>query len=191
SVIYMLLVRVVGDFGAPAIAALGVGHKIEGLSYMICIGFGLAAETLVGQTLGAGRAARARRAGWLTARIAALPSAVLAVVFLLVPETLIGVFSADPEVIHAGSLYLRIAALPQIAMAFEIVLEGALTGAGYTLWTMVAVVALSAVRIPLAALVAPPFGLAGVWWVLALTAVARAAAMTALWQRGGWARARA
>ncbi len=191
SVIYMLLVRVVGDFGAPAIAALGVGHKIEGLSYMICIGFGLAAETVVGQNLGAGRTARARRAGWLTARIAALPSAVLAVVFLLVPETLIGVFSSDPEVIHAGSLYLRIAALPQIAMAFEIVLEGALTGAGYTLWTMVAVVGLSAVRIPLAALVAPSFGLAGVWWVLALTAVARAAAMTALWQRGGWARARA
>ena len=48
SVIYMLLVRVVGRFGTPAIAALGVGHKIEGVSYMICIGFGLAAETLVG-----------------------------------------------------------------------------------------------------------------------------------------------
>jgi len=30
SVIYMLLVRVVGTFGTPAIAALGVGHKIEG-----------------------------------------------------------------------------------------------------------------------------------------------------------------
>ena len=191
SLIYMLLVRVVGDFGAPAIAALGVGHKIEGLSYMICIGLGLAAETLVGQNLGAGLPARARRAGWLTARIAALPSAVLALVFLLVPETLVGAFSADPQVIHAGALYLRIAALPQIAMAFEIVLEGALTGAGYTLWTMIAVVAFSAIRIPLAALVAPSFGLAGVWWVLALTAVARAAAMTVLWHRGGWARARA
>ena len=55
SLIYMLLVRVVGRFGTPAIAALGVGHKIEGVSYMICIGFGLAAETLVGQNLGAGQ----------------------------------------------------------------------------------------------------------------------------------------
>ena len=55
SAIYMLLVRVVGRFGTPAIAALGVGHKIEGISYMICVGFGLAAETLVGQNLGAGQ----------------------------------------------------------------------------------------------------------------------------------------
>ena len=64
SVIYMLLVRVVGRFGTPAIAALGVGHKIEGISYMICVGFGLAAETLVGQNLGAGQpGARGRQDG--------------------------------------------------------------------------------------------------------------------------------
>jgi Na+-driven multidrug efflux pump len=86
SVIYMLLVRVVGGFGTPAIAALGVGHKIEGMSYMICIGFGLAAETLV-RGIWARAHPRARRAGWLTARISAVPSAVLAVIFLLVPET--------------------------------------------------------------------------------------------------------
>ena len=64
SMIYMLLVRYVGQFGTSAIAALGVGHKIEGISYMICIGFGLAAETLVGRTWGrAGRRARAARDG--------------------------------------------------------------------------------------------------------------------------------
>ena len=191
SLIYMLLVRVVGDFGNPAIAALGVGHKIEGLSYMICIGFGLAAETVVGQNLGAGAPDRARRAGWLTARISAVPSAVLAVVFLLVPEMLIGVFSSDPAVIHAGSLYLRTAAVAQFSMAFETVLEGALTGAGYTFWPMVVVVGLSAIRIPLAVAVALEFGLLGVWWVLAFTAIARAGAMTALWHRGAWERARA
>jgi putative MATE family efflux protein len=191
SVIYMLVVRVIGGFGTPAIAALGVGHKIEGMSYMTCIGFGLAAETLVGQNLGAGMPERAREAGWLTARIAAVPSTVLAVVFLLIPETLVGAFTSDPAVIHAGSLYLRTAALAQFTMAFETVLEGGLTGAGYTFWTMVAVVGLSAIRIPLAALVAPSYGLLGVWWVLAITAIARAAAMTGLWQWGRWERARA
>jgi Na+-driven multidrug efflux pump len=94
-------------------------------------------------------------------------------------------------VIEAGSLYLRTAALAQFTMAFEVVLEGALTGAGYTLWTMVVVVGLSAIRIPLAALVAPGFGLLGVWWILALTAIARAAAMTALWHWGRWEQAHA
>lgn len=42
-----------------------------------------------------------------------------------------------------------------------------------------------------AALAAPSYGLLGVWWILAITAMARAAAMTALWRWGGWQRARA
>ena len=191
SVIYMLLVRIVGRFGTPAIAALGVGHKIEGISYMVCIGFGLAAETLVGQNLGADRPQRARRAGWLTTRLAAVPAWALAALFLAVPGALVGVFTDDPAVIRDGSLYLRAAAVAQLAMAFETVLEGALTGAGYTLLPMIAVVGISALRIPLAYLVAGPFGLEGIWWMLAATAMARAAAMTSLWQWGRWERARA
>lgn len=191
SLIYMLLVRVVGRFGTPAIAALGVGHKIEGVSYMVGIGFGLAAETLVGQNLGAGRPGRARTAGWLTARMAALPTCLLAVVFLLAPAALVGIFTDDPAVITDASLYLRAAGVAQLALAFETVLEGALTGAGYTLYTMIAVVTISALRIPLAEIVAVPFGLNGIWWMLAFTAMARAAAMTSLWHWGGWEKARA
>ena len=191
SLIYMLLVREVGRFGTPAIAALGVGHKIEGISYMVCIGFGLAAETLVGQNLGAGRPERARTAGWLTARIASVPTCALALVFLLVPGTLVSIFTDDPAVIRDGSLYLRAAGVAQFGMAFENVLEGALTGAGYTLYTMIAVVVISALRIPLADAVAGPYGLAGIWWMLALTAMARAAAMASLWQWGRWEKARA
>ena len=53
---------------------------------------------------------------------------------------------------------------------------------------MIAVVGISALRIPLADLVSGPFGLVGIWWMLALTAIARAAAMTSLWQWGGWER---
>jgi MATE family, multidrug efflux pump len=191
SVIYMLIVREVGRFGTPAIAALGVGHKIEGISYMICIGFGLAAETLVGQNLGAGQPARARRAGWLTARMASVPACALALVFLLVPGALVGVFTTDAAVIRDASSYLRAASVAQLAIAFENVFESGLTGAGYTLYTMLVVVGISALRIPLAGLVAGPGGLVAIWWMLAVTALARAAAMTALWHWGDWERARA
>lgn len=191
SLIYMLLVRVVNGFGTAAVAALGVGHKIEGVGYMVAVGFALAAETLVGQNLGARRPGRARRAGWVTARMAAAPLALLGGLFLLIPEQLAGIFTRDPDVIAAAALYLRAFAVAQLVMPFENVLEGALTGAGYTVWTMVVVVGLSAIRIPLAALAAPAYGLAGVWWVLSLTAMARAGAMTALWHWGRWERAKA
>ena len=98
------------------------------------------------------RAAAARAAGWLAhgahRRGAGLRAG--ACVFLLVPAALVGVFTDDPAVIRDASLYLRAAGVAQLAMAFENVLEGALTGAGYTLYTMIAVVAISALRIPLA-----------------------------------------
>ena len=141
SGIYMLLVRVVGRFGTPAIAALGVGHKIEGVTYMICIGFGLAAETIVGQNLGAGQPARAREAGWMTARIASIAPWAFGILFLLVPDTLVGVFTGDAAVIRDAALYLRAAGVAQLVIAYENVLEGGLTGAGYTLYTMASGVA--------------------------------------------------
>ena len=56
---------------------------------------------------------------------------------------------------------------------------------------MLAVVGISSLRIPLAGLMADSFGLTGIWWMLALTAMARAGAMTVLWQWGGWEKARA
>src|SRR5256884_3204159 len=63
SVIYMWLTRFTSRFGTPALAALGVGHKMEGLGFIAISGFALSASALVGQNLGAGRADRARPAG--------------------------------------------------------------------------------------------------------------------------------
>ena len=190
SLIYVWLARVTAGFGTPALAALGIGHKVEGVSYMICVGFALAAETMVGQNLGAGRPDRARKAGWTTVRIAMVPTITLGVLFLLIPERLAAIFTADPATIAAAASYLRVVAPAQIAIAFEQVLEGSLGGAGYTIWPMVWVVALSAIRIPLAPWAAANWGLTAIWWVLTLTAVGRAVALTLLWHRGGWHRSR-
>jgi putative MATE family efflux protein len=190
SLIYVLLTRVTSRFGTPALAALGVGHKVEGVSYMIAVGFGLAAEAAVGQNLGAGRPDRARQAGWLAVRLATALTSCLGVLFLVAPEPLARIFTDDPAVVKAAALYLRIVAPAQLVIALENVLEGALSGAGYTFWTMTWIVAFSVVRIPLAELAAPRFGLAGVWWIISLTAMARALALAALWRWGQWERVR-
>jgi putative MATE family efflux protein len=191
SVIYMLLVRVTEQFGPAALAALGVGHKIEGISFMITIGFALAAQTVVGQNLGAGQPNRAREAGWLTARLATAPTVVLGLLFLAVPEQLAGIFTPDSAVIDAAALYLRAVAVSQLFIAFESVLEGSLAGAGYTLWPAAAVVSFNLVRIPLATWAALHFGLAGVWWTISVTAIGRALVLVALWHWGRWETARA
>ncbi len=191
SAVYIALTRVTTQFGTPALAALGVGHKLEGFAYQVSIGFGLAAAALVGQNLGAGRADRARRTGWLSARYACAVGTVQALAFLAVPQLLVGAFSSDPGVIAAGASYLRIIAISEVTMALEIVLEGSLGGAGFTLEPMAWSASLTAARIPLAAWLAGVLGVAGIWWAISVTALARGFAMAALWRGGRWQAARA
>jgi len=190
SLIYIGLTRITTRFGVPALAALGIGHKLEGLSYMVATGFGLGASAIVGQNLGAGRADRARRAGWITAGYACAAGAVVALLFLAFPDLMVGVFTRDPQVIADGSLYLRALALAQITMGLEIVLEASLGGAGYTVQPMLWAGAITASRLPLAAWLAGVMGVAGVWWTIGLTAVARGAAMAGLWRSDRWQRVR-
>lgn len=186
SAVYIVLTRITSQFGTPALAALGVGHKIESLSYMACIGFGVAAATVVGQNLGAGRPERARRGGWIATGYALAATGAAALAFLLVPEWLMAVFTRDPAVIEAGSSYLRIVAIAQVFMAFELVLMIAMEGAGYTIPAMVSSIGLTVLRLPLAVLLAGRIGLAGVWWSISSTAIARGVAVLAIWHWGRW-----
>jgi len=190
SLVYVGLTRITTRFGVPALAALGIGHKLEGLSYMVAVGFGLASAAVVGQNLGAGRVDRARAAGWLTASYAAGLGSIVAVAFVAFPDVMVGIFTTDPSVVADGSSYLRAMALAQISMGFEIVLESALGGAGYTVMPMVWNGIFTASRIPLAAWLAGAFGVAGVWWAIGLTAVARGVAMALLWRSDKWQRVR-
>jgi putative MATE family efflux protein len=190
SLIYIGLTRITTRFGVPALAALGIGHKLEGLSYMVAVGFGLASAAIVGQNLGAGRPDRARAAGWLTASYAAALGTVVGVAFVAFPDLMVGVFTDDPAVVADGAMYLRAMALAQISMGFEIVLESALGGAGYTVMPMAWNALFTAARIPLAAWMAGVMGVAGVWWAIGLTAVARGIAMAMLWRGERWLRIR-
>jgi len=191
SLVYIGLTRITTRFGTASLAALGVGHKLEGLAYQVAVGFGLASAAIVGQNLGAGRPDRARSAGWLSARYACMAAAVPALSFLVMPETLVSVFSHDPGVIAAGASYLRIIALAEITMALEIVLEGSLGGAGFTVEPMLWSGSLTAARIPLAAWLAGVFGVAGIWTAISVTALGRGVAMAMLWRSGRWRRSRA
>ena len=190
SFVYVGLTRITSRFGVPALAALGIGHKLEGLSYMVAVGFGLAVAAIVGQNVGAGRLDRARAAGWTTTRYAAGVGAVVGLAFVAFPDLMVGIFTRDPAVVADGAMYLRALALAQVSMAFEIVLESGLGGAGYTVVPMLWNGLFTAARIPLAAWLAGVFGVAGVWWAIGLTAVARGVAMALLWRSERWHRVR-
>ena len=186
SLIYVLVTRTATQFGTPALAALGIGHRVESWLFMIGVGFGAATAAIVGQNLGAGRTDRAERAGWISVGFCTAFGVVASIMELVAPEWFASIFSRDPAVIAEAAKYLRIAAISQLGICAEIVLEGALGGAGYTMLPMVASTAITASRIPVAAWAASRYGSAGLWWTIAITAMARAVAMMLIWRSGRW-----
>lgn len=187
SLVYVLMTRTTTRFGTPALAALGIGHRIESWLHMVGVGFGAAAAAIVGQNLGAGHVARARRAGWITTGYATVPGIAFALLLLAVPEWFASRFTADPAVIAEAASYLRIIVPAVFVLTAELVLEGALGGAGDTVPPMLTSTAFTVLRIPLAAWAADHWGVDGIWWVISLTAAARGVAMLALWRWGRWA----
>ncbi|HEY4218866.1 MAG TPA: MATE family efflux transporter [Gemmatimonadaceae bacterium] len=186
SVIYVFLTRITTRFGTPALAALGIGQRVESWLFMIGVGFGAATAAIVGQNLGAGRADRAERAAWLATGFCTMLGVVACILELTVPREFASLFTTDPAVIAEAVKYLRIAAFSQLAICSEIVLEGALGGAGHTVPPMLTSTAITASRVPLAGWAAMRWGSSGIWWVISITAAGRGIAMAALWRKGGW-----
>src|SRR6185436_10425077 len=110
----------------PALAALGIGHRVESWLFMIGVGFGAATAAIVGQNLGAGRPDRAARAGWLATGFCTVAGVVACALELIFPREFASLFTSDTAVIAESVKYLRIAAVSQLAVSAEIVLEGAL-----------------------------------------------------------------
>ncbi len=186
SLIYIVLTRSIAPFGTSALAALGIGHRVESWLYTISLGFGAAVAAIVGQNIGAGELRRAERSGWITVGYILIPSVLLSVLELVAAPSFASIFTTDAATRIMGAEYLRISALSNMFLGAEIVLEAALGGAGTTLPPMLTSTTLTAVRVPLAIWAAAQFGIVGIWWVIVLTAAARGIAMTAIWKSGLW-----
>ncbi|MCC6244012.1 MAG: MATE family efflux transporter [Gemmatimonadaceae bacterium] len=188
SFIYVILTRTTTQFGTPALAALGLGFRVESIVYVVSVGAGAAVAAVVGQSLGAGNTERARKAGWGAVQFVSAIGAVMALITVLIPEQLAALFTTDAAVIAEAARYLRIAAFSQLFLGAEVVLESAMGGAGWTLPPMLGSTAITALRIPVGAWGAAQFGTTGLWWTLALTAAARGVLMAILWASGRWRR---
>jgi putative MATE family efflux protein len=167
--VYVIITPLVGGFGPSALAALGIGHRVESFSYLISRGLGLACVTLVGQHIGAGNGQLARRAALEALRLMTLVMLGSAAAFVFLAEPMARIFSDDPQVIERAKVYLRWAALAQWTTGMSVVLEGVMSGAGRPLWSMTASTSSAALRYPLAHWASGSWGLPGIWAALVVT----------------------
>ncbi|MBO8168438.1 MAG: MATE family efflux transporter [Thermoanaerobacteraceae bacterium] len=154
--------------GSVAYAAHQVALSVESLSFMPGYGFAIAASILVGQHLGAKQPEEAEKSGWAAVKWAVVVMTFMALIFFFFSRQVVAVFTNEPAVISQAARAVRIGAFEQTTLAVEMVLAGALRGAGDARWPMyLAVVGNWFIRVPFVYLVLEVFhlGLAGVWWV--------------------------
>lgn len=151
----LIYTKLVLLYGTVSYAAHQVGLSIEALSFLPGYGFAIAAATMVGQSIGAGKYTRAKLENWEANRLAIVIMAGMGIVFFFFPYLLLRAFTTDEAVIELGTVFLKIVALLQIPLALTMVLAGSLRGAGDTRFIMGATtVGMWGVRVPMALIVA-------------------------------------
>jgi putative MATE family efflux protein len=184
-------IRMIVGLGPTMYAANVAINSIESIGTLPALGFGVAATALVGQALGAGKPELAVRSTWATLRPCVVLVAALGVLALLTPRTLLGFFVADPTVLRAGSMAMRLSCLTLPASAVAFVFNGALRGAGDTKFPVVVRAAGTwGMRLPLAAVLVPLLSLPGGRLVMAVDFSTQAALAYWRFHSGRWSRAR-
>jgi putative MATE family efflux protein len=173
-VLIISLVSAVG--GAPALAAYTLGARIASLAFIPAQGLSGAAQSVVGQNLGADNPARARRTTWVGAAIAAVGLTLIGVVQWVAPELLVSVFVPDmtPEGVALAVDYLKILVLGYWGLGAMYVFEAGVNGAGRTKVSMVAGLAKYwGIRFPIAAVggLWLGYGVSAVFWAVTISNV--------------------
>lgn len=190
SFVYVLLGREISRYGSDALAAVGLGHRIESLIYLACVGFQVAGTTLVGQWVGAGDLEQAAQAARAVRREMVRVVLVASVLVMGLAPQLVGIFSPEPEVVRLGSWYLWMTGSVAVLMGLEALYEGAFAGVGKTMAPLLIAFPLTALRIPLAHVLAVwvGWGAVGVWVAIALSTLSKGLLMMYWFERGGWRR---
>ena len=187
----MVAFIIVGRLGVQAAAAANVLISLATVPIQLAVGFGVAASTLVGQSLGRGDVAEARRWGWRTTGLGIALTAPLGLIAVFAPRHLLGAFLHDPAALALAVWPARLVGLGVAADAATRILCFAVRGAGATrIGAAIPFAAQWVFRLPLGAWAALALGMGLLGFAAAETGVTvvEAALMALIWSGPRWTR---
>jgi MATE family multidrug resistance protein len=188
---FAVFTTLVARMGDASMAASQAFIALLSLSFMQASGLSVAAATLVGRYVGAGDPAAAERSFRSALGLAAALGGAVALLFVSVPDLLLGLFSEDADVLALGGPLLALGAGFQLLDALGITSAGALRGAGDTRWPFLVQASLAwLLFLPSAWLfgVALAGGLTGAWAGGLVYVAALAIAFIGRFRAGAWRR---
>ena len=190
----IVLVAILSRFGPLALAAWGVGNRVNNMGRTPGFALSGAVRTLVGQNIGAGRPGRARQAAWVSLLWVALIMGAVTVGILLWAEGMVRFFGLAGEAVPVGVLCMQVLGLGVGLEAVRRVLSGVFEGAADTKPPMIVEGAVRwGVLLPGAWALGVALGFedAGVWAAVAASQVLGGVALLAWFLWGWWSRMRA
>ncbi len=127
---FLMIQIILSGQGTTTMAVMQIGNSVNSIAFIPVWGFGIAATTLIGQSLGEGRSEVAKKAGWEAMKLGVIISTALSAILFIVSPWLVGIYTTDPEVLSVGIIAIRIFCISQPFLAVVVVLSGALRGAG-------------------------------------------------------------
>jgi len=186
---FLSFIAITGFIGTAEQAASNVVFSSLLISLMPCFGFGIAVQTLVGNSLGKGDIKEAKHYGYETSKLATLYTLFVGLIFFIAPRIILILITNDTKVIETAVPALRVAGLGQIFYGTGVVLANGLQAAGQTFYVMMSEVILNwFVFVPIAYFfgVFLKFGLIGAWSALPFYVILYAVVILLKFKFGNW-----
>ncbi|MBQ8232917.1 MAG: hypothetical protein IJZ34_13480 [Lachnospiraceae bacterium] len=155
------------NLGTEVLAAHQVAMNAMSLSFSFGDGLQVATVTLIGQSLGQGNKALAKKYGNICQTLGLAISGLLAVVFLVFGRWFFGIFFPnDPQIVELGIVIVKFMILIVLFQVSQVVFSGSLRGAGdvrFTTVTSIISVAIIRPSVSYIAAYALGLGITGIW----------------------------
>ncbi|NMA67429.1 MAG: MATE family efflux transporter [Clostridiaceae bacterium] len=185
----IMFARTVSGLGTTVFAAHQIGLNISGLTFSPSHAFGVAATTLVGQSLGANEEEKAQKYASLIYRMAIVAACIMGTVFILFSHQLASLYTDELIVATMAGTVLKILALSQPGQSVQLSLSGALRGAGDTMYPLYACIfSMWIFRVGLSYVFVNilKWGLNGAWIALSIDQYIRASIIFIRFRSGKW-----
>lgn len=185
SLLISVLNVILTGYGEVYVFVLGVYYKLQTFLYLPANGIVQGMRPLLGYNYGAGEHKRVHKIFQDGLILVLVMMAAGMAICLAVPGQLMGLFTANPITMKAGSVALRVISLGFLASSVSVICSGALEGLGKGVHSLIiSLCRYVVVIIPVAFIVSRFMGAVGVWHAFWITEVVTAVIAYVVYRKG-------
>lgn len=156
---FIILLSLANKMGVDASAGYGSANRLNGFTMLPAFSFAMALTPIVAQNMGAKKRLRAKYTLYTAIGYTFVFGLICLIWQQINPESAVGIFTSDADVIREGASYLKSFSFDLIIVPFVFCTNAFFTGCGHTWFSMANnLLAALLIRVPLAFIITSIFG---------------------------------